>query len=182
MQIVSFSGRGSGNCAFIADFITKNFPAKTVERVNAGDLRVHECSGCNYECIQGECVHREDEAFPYFESTKNFDCIVWLIPMYCGNPSSLYFKITERGQDYWMRNEACHEPFLQKLYLIGIGNETGKPVFNDILSAGFLQSGIRDHVLVLESKQYRMKSLYQDLTGNFEIQKRIERFLQNINH
>lgn len=85
--IISFSGRANGNCDRIASFIST--PNDKV--VCFHELNIHPCSDCEYECFDGKCKYRDDDVFALYESMLSYDKVILIVPMYCGNPSSLYF-------------------------------------------------------------------------------------------
>jgi multimeric flavodoxin WrbA len=65
----------------------------------------------------------------------SYNKIVFVVPMYCGNPSSLYFTLMERMQDYFNNNEANYQTFISKLHIIGIdGSDEENPLFIPLIS------------------------------------------------
>ncbi len=97
-MIISFSGRENGNCDSISEYIA----SKDDSIIYFRNLNVHECSGCKYECFKGRCKYCQDDIYNLYESMLSYDKIFFIVPMYCGNPSSLYFKFNERCQDFFM--------------------------------------------------------------------------------
>ena len=94
--MISFSGREDGNCDRIAKYI-----AKEVDKIiYLRDKNIHSCANCKYECFEGDCVYRDDDIYGIYDEMCNYDKVIFLVPMYCGNPSSLYFIFNERCQDY----------------------------------------------------------------------------------
>ena len=90
-DIISFSGRENGNCDSISEYIA----SKDDSIIYFRNLNVHECSRCKYECFKGRCKYRQDDIYNLYESMLSYDKIFFIVPMYCGNPSSLYFKFNE---------------------------------------------------------------------------------------
>ena len=149
--IISFSGRNNGNCDEIAAYISEEKDAIVYLR----ELNVHACSDCNYECFCGDCKYREDDVYKLYESMFNYDKVVLIVPMYCGNPSSLYFKFNERGQDYFMHNEGCYEDIISKLYIIGVyGDKEKTPDFIPCLEKWFEGTAYKSRVLGIERHKY----------------------------
>lgn len=88
-MVISFSGRENGNC----DNISKYIVSKGDSIIYFRNLNIHDCSGCKYECFKGYCKYRQDDIYNLYESMLSYDKIFLIVPMYCGNPSSLYFNL-----------------------------------------------------------------------------------------
>lgn len=176
INILSFSARKTGNCFSLVNYIINKSLNAKAEYISISDLDIHECSSCSYECMNGECIYNDD-AYSYFESTKEVDKIIWLVPMYCGNPSSLYFKLNERSQDFWMRNEAYYDEFLNKLFIIGIGNMDEENPFKQIFEQLFSCSTVPSHILILETQKYGLNSIRDCLLDNKTVKKQVKKFL-----
>lgn len=145
-RIISFSGRTNGNCDQIASFIAG--PQDQV--VFFRDLHVHPCSGCEYECFHSECKYRADDLYALYDTMCHYNKVILIIPMYCGNPSSLYFVFQERCQDYFMHNDV-YEAFIQRLYIIGVyGKQKNSPDFIPCLEKWFDSTPYRNRVLGIE--------------------------------
>jgi multimeric flavodoxin WrbA len=152
--IISFSGRENGNCDDISKFIAS--PADTV--VCFRNLNVHECSNCKYECFEEYCKYRQDDIYGLYESMLSYKKVFLVVPMYCGNPSSLYFKFNERCQDFFMRNEDSYEAIISKLYIIGVyGDRKQTPDFIPCLEKWFECTRFNNHVLGIERHKYGQK-------------------------
>ena len=149
--IISFSGRKNGNCDDIATYISE----KKDEIVYFRELKVHPCSDCNYECFKGCCKYHGDDIYTLYESMLKYDKVICIVPMYCGNPSSLYFKFNERCQDYFMHNEECYEKIISKLYMIGVyGDSETTPDFIPCLEKWFEGTSYKNRVLGIERHKY----------------------------
>ncbi len=132
--IISFSGRENGNCDQIANYIATDEDKVLAFR----DLNTHGCSNCNYECFDGVCKYRDDDVYGLYESMCGYEKIVLVVPMYCGNPSSLYFEFNERGQDFFMHHESMYENIISKLYVIGVyGSKETTPEFLSVFEKWF---------------------------------------------
>lgn len=152
--IISFSGRENGNC----DKISKYIASESDLIVYFRNLNVHDCSDCKYECFEGKCKYHNDDIYRLYESMLDYDKVFLIVPMYCGNPSSLYFKFNERCQDFFMYNADCYETIISKLYIIGIYGEQKKtPDFLACFSKWFEGTKIDNHVLGLERHRYSQK-------------------------
>lgn len=88
----------------------------------------------------------------------SYDKVFLIIPMYCGNPSSLYFKFNERCQDFFMHNEDSYETIISKWYIIGVYGDSRKtPDFIPCLSKWFECTQVDNHVLGIERHRYSQK-------------------------
>ena len=75
--------------------------------------------------------------------------------MYCGNPSSLYFTLMERMQDYFNNNETNYPTFINKLHIIGIyGSSEETPLFIPLISS--ILDNI-DKCLPIQRHKYEIK-------------------------
>lgn len=171
--IISFSGRANGNCDRVASYVA----APKDRIVHFRELNVHACSNCEYECFNGECRYRADDVYALYEDMLNFDKVVLIVPMYCGNPSSLYFIFNERYQDYFIHNDT-NALIVSKLYIIGIyGRRETTPDFIPCFEKWFNGSPYTNRVLGMERHLYgqKMKDSILDVD---EEKKRINTFLQ----
>ena len=152
--IISFSGRPHGNCDDVLEYIAK----KEDTTIYFRNLQVHDCSNCTYECFEGVCKYRGDEIYSLYDSMVDYEKIFLIVPMYCGNPASLYFKFHERSQDYFMHNEKNYEKIVSKLYIIGIyGDRRETPDFLPCFEKWFVGFPCKNRVLGIERHRYEQK-------------------------
>lgn len=152
--IVSFSGRSNGNCDTIAKYISSKDDSVLFMR----ELSTQPCADCDYECMSAQCKYRDDGIYTFFEKLSLADKIFFIVPMYCGNPSALYFIMNERCQDYYIQNRSRYEKIVQKLYLIGIyGNADEYPGFLNIFAEQYGFENVKKHILGLERHKYGQK-------------------------
>ena len=152
--IISFSGRAKGNCDSIAEFISNQGDQIIYFR----DKNIHACSRCEYECLAGECKYRGDDLYGIYDSMLRFDKVILIVPMYCGNPSSLYFTFNERCQDYFIHNEDKYDDIISRLYIIGVyGKQESTPNFITCFEKWFECSEYENHVLGIERHKYNQK-------------------------
>ena len=171
--IISFSGRSDGNCDQIAKFIS----SENSRIVCFRDLNVHACSGCQYECFAGACKYRRDDIYGLYDSMLGYDRVVLLVPMYCGNPASLYFTFNERSQDYFMHNDTYDE-IIKRLYIIGIyGKAETTPDYIPSLEKWFSDTPYHNRVLGIERRLYDQKIKDQILDVE-EVKTKITNFLE----
>ena len=171
--IISFSGRSNGNCDQIAEYIS----SENSRIVCFRDLNTHACSDCQYECFAGVCKYRSDDIYGLYESMIQYDRIILLVPMYCGNPSSLYYTFNERSQDYFMHNDRCEE-IVKRLYIIGIyGKAEATPDYIPSLEKWFSDTPYHNRVLGIERHLYdqRINDRVLDIE---EVQTKITNFLK----
>lgn len=171
--ILSFSARQNGNCDAIAKYIQKEGD----DYVAIRDLNIHACMNCDYECMNDVCKYRDDDIFNLYKSMLNYDKVFLVVPMYCGNPCSLYFTFNERCQDFFMNND-CYEEFVKKLYVIGIyGSKEENPNFISTLNQWFESQDDTNQVLGIERHKYNQKM--DDYVLNVEeIKKKIDEFIE----
>ena len=172
--VISFSGRENGNCDNIANYIGGEKDTVLTFR----NLNVHDCSNCQYECFHEKCIYREDDIYTVFEKMPLFDKIFLVVPMYCGNPSSLYFKFNERCQDFFMHNEGSYFSFLSKLYIIGVyGDHQKSPDFIPLFEKWFVDTPFVNRVLGLERHKYNLK-ISDELLSIEEVKRIIDCFIE----
>lgn len=153
-MIISFSGRENGNCDSISEYIA----SKDDSIIYFRNLNVHECSRCKYECFKGRCKYRQDDIYNLYESMLSYDKIFFIVPMYCGNPSSLYFKFNERCQDFFMHNEDSYETIISRSYIIGAyGDKKKNPEFIPCFTKWFESTQFDNHVLGIERHKYNQR-------------------------
>lgn len=151
---ISFSARKNGNCDDIAQFLS----SEQDEIVYFRNKNYHMCANCDYECFDQECKYRNDDIYEIFEKMQQYQKIVFIVPMYCGNPSSLYYVFNERSQDYFTHNEDKYIDLIKKLFIIGIyGDKEKSSDFVPCLEKWFNGSKYTNHVLGIERHKYNLK-------------------------
>lgn len=172
--IINFSGRENGNCDSISKYIASEYDSVTYFR----NLNVHDCSGCKYECFESYCKYHQDDIYTLYEKMLTYDKIFLIVPMYCGNPSSLYFKFNERNQDFFMHNEDSYQTIVSKLYIIGVyGDRKKTPNFIPYLSTWFECTVPNNHVLGIERHKYN-QTINDNLLNVEEVRNMITCFIQ----
>lgn len=168
---ISFSARDFGNCYDIAHYKMNENDMYVAFK----DLSYHSCSKCSYECFAKECKYRNDDVYNLIGSSLKFKHIVLLVPMYCSNPSSLYFVFNERMQDYFNINNDKWDIFVNKIKIIAIfGSEEETPLFIPTLLN--LVKGDKTKLLKIERHKYKLK-LNDKVINNNELIKEIDEFL-----
>lgn len=151
---ISFSARRNGSCNQVAEYLA----SEEDKIVYFRDMDFHNCRNCDYECFSDECKYRHDGIYQLYEEMTAFQKVVFVVPMYCGNPSSLYFVFHERSQDYFMHHEDQYEDIIKRLFIIGIyGDRQQSPDFIPCLEKWFIGSRYSNHVLGIERHKYDLK-------------------------
>ncbi len=170
---ISFSARDNGNSIAVANYLK----TEKDKLVLLKDIFYNPCAKCNYECFESVCKYRNDDIYDLFKSMTKYKKIVFIIPMYCDNPSSLYFIFNERSQDYFMHNEDDYENILKRLFIIGIyGDKEKSPDFITCLEKWFYDSKYSNHVLGIERHKYNLK-LKDNILSVEEIKNSINSFI-----
>lgn len=171
--LICFSARRDGNC----DVIAKHLSKEEDKIIYFRDLNIHSCSNCDYECFDNCCKYRDDDIYSLYEEMQNYQKVVLIVPMYCGNPSSLYFIFNERSQDYFMHNEDKYENLVKRLFIIGIyGDSKQFPDFVPCLEKWFNGTRYTNHVLGIERHKYNLK-LKDSILKVDELKTMIEEFI-----
>ena len=175
--LISFSARKDGNCDEIARHLAKEEDKIMYFR----DLNIHSCSNCDYECFDSCCKYRNDDIYNLLDEISNYQKVVFVVPMYCGNPSSLYFILNERCQDYFMHNEDKYENLVKRLFFIGIYGDSEKaPDFIPCFEKWFEGTKYTNHVLGVERHKYNLK-LKDSILEVDELKTKIEEFINPTN-
>lgn len=171
--IISFSGRADGNCDRIAKYIAD----ENDKIIHLREMNIHPCMNCKYECFDGECVYRNDDIYGIYDEMCNYDKVIFVVPMYCGNPSSLYFVFNERCQDYFMNTEN-YEDIVKRLYIIGVyGDKEKTPDFEPCFEKWFECEDRSEHVLGIERHVYNQK-MGDCILDVEEVREKIRRFVE----
>jgi multimeric flavodoxin WrbA len=172
--LISFSGREGGNCDQILDYISTPEDVKKYFRI----MNIHSCSHCQYECFSQDCKYHDDDIYALFESMLDYEKVILVVPMYCGNPSSLYFIFNERCQDFFMRNEEKYGDIISRLYIIGIyGNRNQTPDFIPCFEKWFTGSGKENHILGIE-RHIIGQGRDEYILSNEDVKQNITQFLR----
>ena len=149
---ISFSARSNGNSENIIKYMMNDLDTF----ISFKDLFINQCNKCNYECMTiNKCKYRYDDVYNLLNNSIMYNKIIFVVPMYCGNPSSLYFTLMERMQDYFNSNESNYPLFINKLHIIGIyGSSEETPLFIPLISS--ILDNI-DKCLPIQRHKYEIK-------------------------
>lgn len=78
-------------------------------------------------------------------------------------------------------DDKAYKIFLEKTYLIGIGNISNSKLFLDELNLIFDEYNIKNHTLVLSSCDYELSSIEDRLVDNKDCINKIKKFIEKIN-
>lgn len=174
---INFSARKKGNC----DEIARHLAKEEDKIIYFRDLNANSCSNCDYECFDNSCKYRNDDIYYLLDEISNYQKVVFVVPMYCGNPSSLYFILNERCQDYFMHNEDKYENLVKRLFFIGIyGDSEKSPDFIPCFEKWFEGTRYTNHVLGVERHKYNLK-LKDSILEVDELKTMIEEFINPTN-
>lgn len=100
--ILNFSGRKNGNCSAIAQHITNYYENANIRSYHI-DHKFGACGGCNYECLAPgvTCPNVSDFQKEIMGAICESDITYYIVPNYCGLPSSNYFAFNERSVGYF---------------------------------------------------------------------------------
>lgn len=175
--LISFSARANGN----SDKVAEHLASEGDKIVYFRDMNIHSCGNCDYECFSDDCKYHDDDIYGLYEEMNACQKTVLIVPMYCGNPSSLYFIFNERSQDYFMHNEDQYENIIKKLFIIGIyGDKEQSPDFISCFKKWFNCSKYTNHVLGIERHKYDLE-MEDDLLDVEEIRNSINEFVNPTN-
>lgn len=111
----------------------------------------------------------------------DYQKVILIVPIYSGNPTSLYYIFNERGQDYFTHNEGNYENIVKRLFIIGIyGGKEENPDFISCFEKWFEGTKYFNHVLGIERHKYNLQ--LKDSVLNIEdIRKEINEFVNPTN-
>jgi len=149
--LVSFGGRKDGNCSTVLSYIRNEYSNDIIriEQIEVLDLSLESCGNCDYTCFNGKC-NKSDDIEMLYKKLIDSDLIIMCIPVYGNHLCSKYFAFNERGQGIW-KDDETYKIFLEKTFLIGIGNISNSNLFKDELNLIFDEYNIKNHTLVLSS-------------------------------
>ncbi len=171
---INFSGRKSkGNCISLIDYMVENIKPKDYDVISIKDLSIKPCINCDYECFDDkECINKDDELHSVFVNSLNFDVIINVVPIYCGNLSSLYQIYNERSQYYYMNDSYCERQSKIKKIHIVVGNISPSLVYR--------LTGTKKRTFIASPHSYNLKSISGSLLTSKDFIKDFNEFLNNI--
>lgn len=173
--IITFSGRvNKGNSYDIANFLKDELDGLVIVK-EMGKLNISHCGQCDYECFKNQkCVHCDDMTKLYQDIVKS-DCIIYIIPLYCGFSSSLYVKYKERLQGF-LKDESykSFEGKVAKYVIIGNRKSGANSLENWLID----EEGIsKTEILVLESTEFKISSIRSAMIEIEEVKERLKKLV-----
>lgn len=176
VSVISFSGRSEGNCAKIAELISKRFD-DCVRMFDFSNYYINPCGKCGYDCFQRaeNCPYIKDSVYDIYEAVTESDLAFFIVPNYCDYPCSLYFSFNERSQCYFQKNYPRLEKYLSVRKKFIVVSNTNRENF---ISAFRYQvtEGTEPEILFLSAKRFGKVSISGDITDSEEAKNLILRY------
>jgi NAD(P)H-dependent FMN reductase len=90
-----------GNSFDFAEFL---LPEREIRCL--ADSSIRPCSGCAYECLQGDACPIQDDVGRVHAELGRADGLIVFSPVYDGRPPALFFALEERLPAMWRREAA----------------------------------------------------------------------------
>ena len=170
---LNFSGRINGNCGRLARAIEG-------EVIDVGQLNLHACRGCQYECFQEpeRCPFIGDDLKALYERILDADEVVFFIPNFCNYPCADLFVFNERSCCVFGNNTELLNRFLAipKRFVVisNTGTEHFQQFFDEMLVA---EPPAR--TLFLSAREYGCRSLDGNLADVPEVLEKLYSFLDS---
>ncbi len=173
VTILMFSSRKNGNCASIGEFILNYFDSN-IRIFRVSGENVGSCDHCDYECLKSDmcCPNLNESYRSMMDTVCASDLVYFIIPNYCGFPSSSYFAFNERSVGYFGLDRSKLERYMavRKRFII-VSNSVG---FEDAMRQ---QTSGEPEILYLKCRKYNKRSIAGDILESEEAQQDLEAFL-----
>lgn len=176
--IISFSGRGGGNCSSIAQVLLGALAGRgRVDYFDFSTLRVNPCGQCGYECFQARerCPYFDDPEFALCDTVARSDIAYFIVPNYCDYPCSNFFIFNERSQCYFQHHGellARYEAVPKKFITV---SNTGRDNFTAAFQ--YHTGDAPPDVLFLSARRFGRVSVRGDLMDSPEARAELLRFI-----
>lgn len=157
--ILMGSPRKSKNTNDILDFFIEGLDEDKfeVEKINLRDLKISNCTGCDYCGHKGDCTVKDDMEILY-EKFDNSDLIVLGAPLYFNSVNGLTKNMIDRCQRYWSMKYSLGQNYKRGEDRIGI--------FLSVGGAPHSHDQFRGTIPVMD---FFFKALNADYKGNYFI-------------
>ena len=159
--ILNFSGRKTGNCSAISDYI-KTFYAEANVMAFHIDQTFGTCGCCDYECLKPgvRCPNVSSLQTEAMDAVCGADLVYYIVPNYCGLPSANYYAFNERCVGYFNmdRELTMKHRGVAKRFIIVSNTET-----DQFMQAMKMQSGTDPDMLYMKTGKYGKKSTTGDI-------------------
>ncbi len=157
--IVSFSRRGGGNCAAIAELIRKHHGG--ARSFDFSEFCITPCGDCGYRCFGGrDCPYSDDKESELLEAITGSELAYFIVPNYCDFPCSDFFVFNERSCGYFQKNAARLSEYLRVPKKFVVVSNTNKANFETAFS--YHCDGTPD-ILFLSAKEFGKISIAGDM-------------------
>lgn len=175
VMILSFSGRKSGNCEQISEFIKEYLGEAEIFRFSENPIR--PCGDCRYQCFDDNrmCPHFDDPEFGLLRGICLCDEVYFVVPNYCDYPCANFFIFNERSQVFFQgyRERLLEYEAIPKKFIVISNSDCPNfaPAF-DYHCEG------QPEILYLSAKKYGKKSINGDLLKSEDAKRDILTFIQ----
>ncbi|MBP3636928.1 MAG: NAD(P)H-dependent oxidoreductase [Clostridia bacterium] len=160
IAVLHFSARNDGNCAAIAQELTKLHTGHHVEIHPVCEAALSPCRNCAYECFHNaaSCPYAQDDVPALYTAILHSDLTYFVLPNYADSPPALYFAFNERSNCFFQGNEELLNAYLAVPKRFIIVSNQPSPIF-DALPQYHIAEGITPKLLYLPPRQYCQNSL-----------------------
>ena len=171
--IVSFSGRRSGNCAQIAEYVRSLTGG---EIYSFAELDIHPCGKCDYQCFGSgaDCPFIDDDVYRLYDAITHSDRAIFVLPNYCDFPNANFFAFNERSLCYFSKRQDLLDDYskVPKKFIV-ISSSESEPI-----RAALSQHADPPDILFLSASAYGKKSIAGDLMTVPDASAAIQNFIQ----
>ena len=171
--LISFSGRGAGNCARIAEFLSEQMD--DAQNFRFSDFQIDPCGNCDCECLSGGSCPKSDMEAVLMDAVCSSDEAWFIVPNYCGSPCANLYIYNERSVGYFNGDRQRMERYMavpKRFVLIGNGSQEN-------FHRAFQQHTKEEpEILQLCSREFQVSSIAGNLVDLQEVQNRLIQFLQ----
>ena len=176
--VISFSGRGGGNCSGIARVVLDALSGRdAVQYFDFSALSIAPCGGCGYECFQARerCPYFGDPVCALYGAVTHSGVSYFIVPNYCDYPCANFFIFNERSQCYFQgRPELLDQYEAARKKFIVVSN-TGQDNFTAAFR--YHTGDAPPDVLFLSAKQFGRVSVQGGLMDSPEARGAVLRFI-----
>lgn len=172
--ILNFSGRNTGNCNAIGEFVENYHKNSNILSCNVGECW-SPCGGCDYECLKPGviCPVLTEQQRNIMDAALSADLIYYIVPNYCGFPPANFYAFNERSVGYFNMDRAKLGQFMNARKKFIIVSNTENPAFLQAMQ----QQSKEPNMLFLKTGAYQKKSIAGDILTAEKAQEDLKAFL-----
>lgn len=176
VTVISFSGRGGGNCIAIARRIAEHHAGDMVSLYNFSALRIAPCGGCAAECFvrREDCPHFADSEFEICDSVVRSDLTYFVVPNHCDFPCANFFAFNERSLCYFSGHPELLDQYAAVPKKFVVVSNTGEANFHAALSQ---HTSGEPEILFLRANDYGLSSIEGNLMTSERAVEDLQRFI-----